>query len=66
MVQKDLNKMLKNRTSLIIAHRLSPPIRQNADYIIVLEKGKIIEQGKHQILISKKGTYGNLLSLQSF
>ncbi|WP_185862635.1 ABC transporter ATP-binding protein [Blattabacterium cuenoti] len=66
VVQKALNKMLKNRTSLVIAHRLSSTIIQNADHIIVLEKGKIIEQGKHQVLISKKGTYRNLLSLQSF
>ncbi|ACY40128.1 ABC transporter, ATP-binding and permease protein [Blattabacterium sp. (Blattella germanica) str. Bge] len=65
-VQKALNKMMRNRTSLVIAHRLSSPIIQNADHIIVLEKGKIIEQGKHQTLIDKKGTYSNLMSLQSF
>nr|WP_262887115.1 ATP-binding cassette domain-containing protein [Blattabacterium cuenoti] len=65
-VQKALNKMIKNRTSLVIDHRLSSPIIQNADYIIVLEKGKIIEQGKHKTLISKKGTYRNLMNRQSF
>ncbi|AER40803.1 MAG: ABC transporter ATP-binding protein/permease [Flavobacteriales bacterium] len=66
MVQKALNKMMKNRTSLVIAHRLSSTIIQNADHIIVLEKGKIIEQGKHNVLISKQGIYSNLLSMQSF
>ncbi|WP_185861209.1 ABC transporter ATP-binding protein [Blattabacterium cuenoti] len=65
-VQKALNKMMKNRTSLVIAHKLSSPIIQNADHIIVLEKGKIIEQGKHNILISKKGIYSKLIALQSF
>ncbi|WP_185870443.1 ABC transporter ATP-binding protein [Blattabacterium cuenoti] len=65
-VQRALNQMMKNQTSLVIAHRLSSPIIQNADYIIVLEKGKIIEQGKHKYLISKKGAYRNLLTLQSF
>ncbi|WP_185863750.1 ABC transporter ATP-binding protein [Blattabacterium cuenoti] len=65
-VQKALNKMMKNRTSLVIAHKLSSSIIQNADHIIVLEKGKIIEQGKHNTLISKKGTYSKFISLQSF
>ncbi|WP_238785005.1 ABC transporter ATP-binding protein [Blattabacterium cuenoti] len=65
-VQKALNKMMKNRTSLVIAHKLSSSIIQNADHIIVLEKGKIIEQGKHNTLISKKGTYSKLMSLQNF
>ncbi|WP_185852087.1 ABC transporter ATP-binding protein [Blattabacterium cuenoti] len=62
-VQKALNKMMKNRTSLVIAHKLSSSIIQNADHIIVLEKGKIIEQGKHNTLISKKGTYSKLMAL---
>lgn len=65
-VQKALNKMMKNRTSLVIAQKLSSGIIQNADHIIVLEKGKIIEQGKHNTLISKKGTYSKLMALQSF
>ncbi|WP_185851511.1 ABC transporter ATP-binding protein [Blattabacterium cuenoti] len=64
-VQKALNHMMKNRTLLVIAHRLSSTLRRNADHIIVLEKGKIIEQGKHKYLISKQGTYRNLLKLQS-
>jgi ABC-type multidrug transport system, ATPase and permease components len=65
-VQKALNEMIKNRTSLVIAHKLSSPIIQNADHIIVLEKGKIIEEGKHNTLISKKGIYSKLIALQSF
>ncbi|WP_185863186.1 ABC transporter ATP-binding protein [Blattabacterium cuenoti] len=66
LVQKALNKMMKNRTSLVIAQKLSSSIIQNADHIIVLEKGKIIEQGKHNTLILKKGTYSKLIALQSF
>ncbi|AFJ90958.1 ABC transporter ATP-binding protein [Blattabacterium sp. (Blaberus giganteus)] len=62
-VQKALNEMMKNRTYLIITHKLSSFIIQKADHIIVLEKGKIIEQGKHNSLISKKGTYSKLMAL---
>ncbi|QIK16504.1 ABC transporter ATP-binding protein [Blattabacterium sp. DPU] len=62
-IQKALNKIMKNRTSLVIAHKLSSTIIQNADHIIVLEKGKIIEQGKHDTLISNKGTYSKLMAL---
>ncbi|WP_185860652.1 ABC transporter ATP-binding protein [Blattabacterium cuenoti] len=65
-VQQSLSKMMKNRTSLVIAHKLSSSVIQNADHIIVLEKGKIIEEGKHNTLILKKGTYSKLKALQSF
>ena len=64
LVQDALDKLMKNRTSLVIAHRLSTI--QNADTIIVLEKGKIIEQGTHQILLKKKGVYHKLVAMQSF
>ncbi|PSL48335.1 ATP-binding cassette, subfamily B, MsbA [Chitinophaga niastensis] len=64
LVQDALNNLMKNRTSLIIAHRLSTI--QNADLIIVLEKGKIIEQGTHQELIEKKGLYARLIDMQTF
>ena len=55
-VPKDaLEKMMQNRTSIVIAHRLST-IR-HADRIYVLEKGNIIEQGKHEDLLVEKGLY---------
>jgi len=64
LVQDALEKLMKNRTSLVIAHRLSTI--QNADTILVLEKGKIIEQGTHEILLKKKGVYHKLVDMQSF
>ena len=54
---------MENKTSIVIAHRLSTV--QNAQNIIVLEKGKIVEQGTHDDLISRKGIYNNLITLQS-
>lgn len=63
LVQDALEKMMKNRTSIVIAHRLSTI--QNADNIVVLSKGSIVEQGKHQELLAKKGTYYNLVEMQS-
>jgi len=64
LVQKALENMMKNRTSVVIAHRLSTI--QNADKIIVLQKGEIVEQGKHDDLIQKHGTYRSLVEMQSF
>jgi subfamily B ATP-binding cassette protein MsbA len=64
LVQDALNNLMKNRTSLIIAHRLSTI--QNADIIIVLENGVIVEQGKHQELISNDGLYKRLIDMQTF
>ena len=63
LVQEALENMMKNRTSIVIAHRLSTI--QNADSIVVLSAGKIVEQGKHDELLSKKGTYYNLVKMQS-
>ncbi|TXE10044.1 ABC transporter ATP-binding protein [Seonamhaeicola algicola] len=63
LVQVALENMMKNRTSIVIAHRLSTI--QNADEIIVLKKGEIVEQGKHDELIEKNGTYKNLVEMQS-
>mgnify|MGYP003560514170 FL=1 len=63
-VQDALEKMMENRTSLIIAHRLSTI--QKADHIVVMEKGDIIEQGSHQELMQKNGTYRKLVELQNF
>lgn len=64
LVQKALENMMMNRTSIVIAHRLSTI--QNADQIIVMQKGEIVEQGRHQELLDKKGNYFNLVSMQSF
>lgn len=63
LVQIALEKMMKNRTSLVIAHRLSTI--QKADKIVVMKKGKIVEQGKHEELLTKKGEYFKLVSMQS-
>jgi len=63
LVQVALENMMKNRTSLVIAHRLSTI--QKADTILVLQKGKIIEQGKHDELLAKNGTYKKLVEMQS-
>jgi ABC-type multidrug transport system fused ATPase/permease subunit len=62
IVQGALDELMKDRTSLIIAHRMSTII--NADEILVLSKGQIIERGKHQDLIALGGTYANLCGLQ--
>ncbi len=64
LVQDALNNLMKNRTSLIIAHRLSTI--QNADLIVVLENGRIVEQGKHQELINNNGLYRKLIDMQTF
>lgn len=63
-VQDALEKMMENRTSLVIAHRLSTI--QKADWIVVMEKGNIIEQGTHTSLMQKNGAYKKLVELQDF
>lgn len=63
-VQDALEKMMANRTSLIIAHRLSTI--QKADWIVVMEKGDIVEQGSHQELMAHRGVYHKLVELQNF
>ena len=62
LVQEDLNALLKGRTSLVIAHRLSTI--HNADRIIVIEKGRIAEQGTHQQLMERHGIYARLIEMQ--
>ncbi len=62
IVQEALDNLLKGKTSLMIAHRLSTII--HADEILVLSKGEIIERGNHQELMTRKGSYFNLCSLQ--
>lgn len=64
LVQDALNNLMKNRTSLVIAHRLSTI--QNADQIVVLEHGKVVEQGTHAELISNDGLYKRLTDMQTF
>ncbi|WP_422079647.1 ABC transporter ATP-binding protein [Ulvibacterium sp.] len=63
LVQDALENMMRNRTSIVIAHRLSTI--QNADSIVVLQKGEIVEQGSHTELLSKKGVYKKLVEMQS-
>ena len=64
LVQDALEHMMENRTSLVIAHRLSTI--QKADQIVVMEKGKIMEQGTHNELYNKDGVYRKLVDLQNF
>jgi subfamily B ATP-binding cassette protein MsbA len=64
LVQDALNNLMMNRTSLIIAHRLSTI--QNADIIVVLENGRIVEQGKHTELLQNNGLYRKLIDMQTF
>jgi subfamily B ATP-binding cassette protein MsbA len=64
LVQSALENMMKNRTSVVIAHRLSTI--QNAQTIVVLSKGEIVEQGKHDELMARKGVYYSLVEMQSF
>lgn len=63
-VQDALERMMQNRTSLVIAHRLSTI--QKADTIVVMERGKIVEQGNHNDLYEKDGVYRKLVDLQNF
>jgi len=53
---------MKNRTTIVIAHRLSTI--ENADNIVVMHQGKIVEQGKHEDLLSKNGRYASLHRMQ--
>ncbi|MCP4443170.1 MAG: ABC transporter ATP-binding protein [Aureispira sp.] len=63
LVQEALIKVMQNRTSIVIAHRLSTI--QHVDQIIVMQEGKIIEQGNHKELLAKGGVYKKLVRLQS-
>ncbi len=64
LVQEALDKLMKNRTSLVVAHRLSTIF--NADEIIVLHEGRVVERGKHTNLLSQNGYYKKLYDLQLF
>ncbi|WMC07423.1 MAG: antibiotic ABC transporter ATP-binding protein [Elizabethkingia anophelis] len=63
-VQDALEKMMENRTSLVIAHRLSTI--QKADWIVVMERGVIVEQGTHHDLMDNNSVYRKLVDLQNF
>ena len=62
LIQDALGKLMRGRTTFIIAHRLATV--QNVDRIIVLHKGQIVEQGNHQELLAKRGYYYRLYELQ--
>ncbi|RSL41153.1 hypothetical protein CEP53_012931 [Fusarium sp. AF-6] len=62
IVQKALDRASKNRTTIVIAHKLAT-IR-NADNIVVMSKGKIVEQGRHEDLVAKAGVYANMVKTQ--
>ena len=62
VIQDALKEVMKNRTTLVIAHRLSTI--ENADQVIVLSKGKIVEQGSHAELLAKNGVYARLYRTQ--
>lgn len=63
-MQNALNNLMQNRTSIVIAHRLSTI--QNADSIIVIDKGIIVETGSHSELIKHNGLYNRLIEMQAF
>jgi subfamily B ATP-binding cassette protein MsbA len=64
LVQDALNNLMKNRTSLIIAHRLSTI--QNVNHILVLDNGRIVEEGNHEKLVAHNGLYKKLIDMQTF
>ncbi|MDD2413458.1 MAG: ATP-binding cassette domain-containing protein, partial [Bacteroidales bacterium] len=64
LVQQALDILMQNRTTLVIAHRLSTI--QQADLIIVLREGRIVEQGNHRELLDLKGVYYNMIQIQNF
>jgi ABC-type transport system involved in Fe-S cluster assembly fused permease/ATPase subunit len=61
-VQKGLSHLLEHRTSLVIAHRFSTIF--NANRIVVMKKGRIVEEGTHESLLAKQGEYHRFFELQ--
>jgi ABC-type multidrug transport system fused ATPase/permease subunit len=64
LIQKALDRLLEGRTSFVIAHRLSTV--RNADLIIVLDQGRLVERGNHKELLAQKGLYAELYQRQFF
>ncbi len=64
LVQESLERLLSGRTSIVVAHRLSTIY--NADKILVIDKGMVVEEGRHAELIAKDGIYAKLVEMQSF
>ena len=62
VVQEALDNLMKNRTVIVIAHRLSTI--QNADKIVVINDGRIAEEGTHEELLNKQGAYASLYAMQ--
>ena len=63
LVQEALERLMKGRTVIVIAHRLSTI--QQADEIVVLYKGRVVERGTHRALLDKHGYYSQLMSIQA-
>ena len=61
-MQQNIDSLLEGRTAFVIAHRMSTV--QNADVIIVIERGRLVEQGTHDDLIARRGLYYYLVSQQ--
>ena len=62
LVQEAIDRLMQNRTSLVIAHRLSTI--KNADRILVIDRGRIVEGGSHDDLLGSDGLYARLYSMQ--
>ena len=63
-VQQALDEVMRDRTAIVIAHRLSTIV--GADTIVVLDRGKIVEQGSHEELLAREGVYSHMVAAQSF